>query len=129
MSHRSTKLRTRIAAAILAVALVPASAGAIGYYNLPGNFCQCFGYGVGAGYHAPLVLGPISNHGCFADNLRRLPYAPAPYCDWSARGYDGGECGCAIGEPSMLEPTVAPTEAPLPAPALAPAAYRVPFRY
>lgn len=126
MSHRSTKPRTWFTAALLASALIPTSAGAVGYYNLPGNFCQCFGYGKGAGYHAPLVLGPISQHGWCSDNLRRLPYPPAPHCNWS----DGSECGCAVGEPSMLEPTVAPTEAPLPTPvrAIAPAAYRVPFR-
>ena len=44
----------------------------IGYYNLPGNFCQCFGYGNGGGYHACLVLGPANCGGCCDQHEVRL---------------------------------------------------------
>jgi len=51
---------------------------AVGYWNLPGNFCQCAGYGWGAGHHSCLVLGPMSCNGCCAHNEVRLPCAPQP---------------------------------------------------
>jgi hypothetical protein len=116
------------------IALASPPALAIGYWNVPGNVCQCWGYGLGAGYHAPLVLGPVSIKGCLAHNEVRLPYSPAPpYC-WT--GCSGG--GCAIGEASALESELTPGAPsgpmpiePTPAPELAPgpAAFRVPFRY
>lgn len=107
-------------------ALAPSAARAIGYYNMPGNCCQCWGYGCGAGYHSCLMLGPISYHGYCSHGVERLPCSPcAPYgyanCNYG--------CGCDVGEPSMLEPNAAPTPMPAPQPALSPAAYRVPFRY
>jgi hypothetical protein len=51
---------------------------AAGYWNVPSTFCQCIGYGCGAGYHAPLVLGPVSHAGWLDHNEIRLPYAPRP---------------------------------------------------
>jgi hypothetical protein len=52
---------------------------AVGYWNMPGSFCQCIGCGFGGGYHAPLVLGPVSCDGWLGINERRLPYPPTPY--------------------------------------------------
>jgi hypothetical protein len=133
VSHGLLKLCGALTVALVLIALAPRPAMAIGYWNVPGNVCQCWGYGNGAGYHAPLVLGPLSCKGCLAHNERRLPYAPAPPCYWMGCG---SQSGCAIGEPSMLESEVMPEPTPavllakpMPAPASDPAAFRVPFRY
>ena len=75
-------------AAIVCVAASAGSAWAIGYYNLPGSFCQCFGYGNGAGHHSCLVLGPSSCHGFCATNEVRLECPPQPPYGY----YAGGPC-------------------------------------
>jgi hypothetical protein len=134
VSRSLFKLCAAFGVAHLIIGLVATPATAIGYWNVPGNVCQCWGYGNGAGYHAPLVLGPVSLKGCLAHNEVRLPYAPAPpYC-WTRCG--GSESCCEIGEPSMLESEALPgptrAAAPVtPTRSLAPdsATYRVPFRY
>lgn len=131
MLNRRLRLCAALAVGLSLVAWAPATAWAIGYYNLPGNFCQCFGYGNGPGYHAPLVLGPVSCHGCCHHGVERLPSAPcSPYAGFGC-GYGCGDCGCDVGEPSLLEPTAEPMPAPGPMlePAPTPAAFRVPFRY
>ena len=66
------------AAAVAVVLCVTAPAQAIGYWNVPGNFCQCFGYGWGAGHHACFVLGPPNCDGFLAHGEVRLPHAPQP---------------------------------------------------
>jgi hypothetical protein len=78
-------------AAILAIeAIGAAQARAAGYYNMPGNFCQWWGHGFGAGYHAPLILGPPTCRGWCAGNETRLLYAPAPCCSCCQCGmFDG----------------------------------------
>ena len=35
-----------------------AAAQSLGPKDMPSRLCQCFGYGWGAGYHAPLVRTP-----------------------------------------------------------------------
>jgi hypothetical protein len=65
-------------AAMLGVLSAATPAFAVGYWNVPGNVAQWWGYGWGAGHHACLVLGPVSHKGAFAHNHRRLPYAPQP---------------------------------------------------
>jgi hypothetical protein len=102
-----------IVAGIAALGAGPASAG--GYYNLPGSFCQCFGYGYGAGYHACLVLGPSTPSGFCVPNEVRLPYAPGP--SYGCYGY--GDCGSTNG---LADPAFVPTYGPPPAPS--PAAMR-----
>jgi hypothetical protein len=86
-------------------------AAATGYWNLPSTFCQCVGCGFGAGYHAPLVLGPANWDGFCAHNEVRLPCAPsAPYC-----GNHCGNGGSHFGAPTLLEPAPAqPAPAPVP---------------
>jgi hypothetical protein len=113
---------------LLLSALLPAPAVAIGYYNLPGNICQWCGYGMGAGYHAPMVLGPPSVTGALSHNTQRLWRAPAPPCSSFSYDPSGGD---AMTEPTMLDPTRTPSPELLPVPpaATTPAAYRVPFRY
>jgi hypothetical protein len=77
-------------------------ASAIGYWNIPGNFCQWWGYGNGPGYHAPMVLGPVSHQGWHDCNLTRLPYPPKPanYCN----GGCGGDANFGeYGQPTVLE--------------------------
>jgi hypothetical protein len=82
----------RVAAAFataFAMVTAPMAAHAVGYWNVPGNVCQCWGYGWGAGHHACLTLGPITNEGCFAHNEVRLPCAPQPpYACYSDPGYN-----------------------------------------
>ena len=101
---------------LFAVDVAPVSA--VGYYNLPGSFCQCFGYGNGAGHHACLVLGPSTPWGCCAPNEVRLPCPPRPSYD----GYGCGNCGCSGGDPSLIEPSALPFNGPQFAPS--PAAMR-----
>lgn len=65
-------------------------AHAVGFYNMPGDFCQWTGHCFSGGYHAPLVLGPVRFDRAVFPNVTRLsqapnPYGCAPYC-----GYGGG---------------------------------------
>jgi len=113
----------RAAAAIVVVASIVAvvavrEAKAIGYWNEPGNFCQCLGYGDGAGYHAPLILGPPDHCGWFTLHEVRLACPPGPpnYC-CNCYGC-GGSCGCGESDQSLLEPA-APVAQPQPTPASA----------
>lgn len=96
-------LLTSVVGAMLFVPIVGRSALATGYWNVPSTICQCFGYGCGAGYHTPLVLGPISCKGCLAINERRLPYPPSPPCP----GY-----GCQHHGSAIVPPTAVPAAAP-----------------
>ena len=102
---------TTLAAVLLVISAATMPAGATGYWNLPGSFCQCIGVGWGAGYHAPLVLGPIDYHHWCDHNEVRLPYSPASHC-----GYGYGGCGCLDCQPSRLEPNVLPPPRSTPAP-------------
>ena len=110
---------TQLLAALCAVAIlgtlaVP-SASAIGYYNLPGSFCQCFGYGKGAGYHACLVLGPSTAEGCCATNEVRLAYPPRPpYAYYGSYGCGPLGVETWLGEPTRL-PSPGPQYSPGPA--------------
>jgi hypothetical protein len=113
LRHRLIKLAVALGAAVGLLATTAAPASAIGYYNLPGSFCQCFGYGNGAGHHACLVLGPASCAGFCATHEVRLEHPPQP-----PYGYYGccanGQCG-AMSRGTWLEG---------PEPSLAPAAMR-----
>jgi hypothetical protein len=71
---------------LLAAAFSAVPVYAFGYWNVPSNFCQCAGYGLGAGYHACYVLGPSTLHDCFAHGEVRVPCAPQP-------AYSCGDCG------------------------------------
>jgi hypothetical protein len=111
--------------AISAVACGGVEAQATGYFNLPGTHAQWAGHGFGAGYHAPLLLGPMRHDGPLLGNQVRLPYSPVPY--YGCVGC--GDCGRMIEEPTTMEgavPTTAPAEMPphtstaLPAPASEP---------
>ena len=93
------RLRLLLSLTLLAAACTAAPAPAAGYWNVPSNFCQCMGHGCGAGYHAPLVLGPVSCSGWLDRNEIRLPYAPRPHY-----GHGSGNCSDSFHGPSMLEP-------------------------
>jgi hypothetical protein len=97
----------------LVSATIDTPANATGYWNLPSSIYQSMGYGCGAGYHAPLLLGPRSCAGWFATNERRLPYAPAP----PHAGCNYGD-SCQFAAPTMLEPArFVPAQQPMePAP-------------
>ncbi|MCI0335465.1 MAG: hypothetical protein L0228_19835 [Planctomycetes bacterium] len=75
-------------AALLVGVNVTVPVQASGYWNMPGNFCQCWGYGWGGGYHACLVLGPTSCGGFCTHNLVRVPHAPRP--PYECRGVVNG---------------------------------------
>jgi hypothetical protein len=89
---------------LLETAARPAEAA--GYWNVPSNFWQCAGCCCGGGYHAPLVLGPMSCRGWCAKNHYRLPHAPAP-C------YGGGYCGGGFEQPTIMDPAPQPVVAPI----------------
>ena len=91
--------------ALIAVFTSSSVASAMGYWNLPGNFCQWCGCGFSGGYHAPYVLGPINGGCCEAWNEVRMPYAPNPYA--CAPCNSGGCGGYSRG---MESPTVMPME-------------------
>jgi hypothetical protein len=79
---------------------------AAGYFNMPGNMMQRTGHGYGAGYHAPLILGPIKFDGWHVRNEVRLPSAPRASCACAG----GGDCGQMMETPSMMQGVV-PTPA------------------
>jgi len=93
---------TTIGAALVLTSSIPANAS--GYWNMPSSFSQHWGYGFGAGYHAPMILGPIRWDGWQAPNEVRLPYSPSvPY------GCDGClNCGADFAAPTLMEPAPAP---------------------
>ena len=95
-----------LAVATWFVAIYASPAGAAGYWNVPSNFWQCAGCGCGGGYHAPLVLGPMSWHGWCSKNHYRLPHAPAT-C------YGCGHRGGGFEQPTILEPAPQPVVAPV----------------
>jgi hypothetical protein len=101
--------RSGVAAAIVAIWVLHHSsktAEAAGYWNVPSNFCQCVGCGCGGGYHAPLVLGPMSCSGWCAKNHYRLPHAPAP-C------HGCGHWGGGFEQPTIMDPPPQPAVAPV----------------
>lgn len=83
--HRRSEI-IAVLAVLLAVLSTATPAYALGYWNLPGNAAQWWGYGWGGGHHACFVLGPVSHHGAFSHRHVRLPHAPQPAYGWS------GEC-------------------------------------
>jgi len=109
-------VRVAVVCAIgLGSAVLDEPASAIGYYNLPGTFCQCFGYGNGAGHHACLALGPSTCFGFGPPNEVRLPYPPQPPCRCAPC-----PCGLPADDGSWLpEPSELPPAGPslLPSPA------------
>jgi hypothetical protein len=123
-----------LATAVFAVSVPIAPASAVGYWNVPGNVAQWWGYGWGAGHHACYVLGPISHKGAFAHNHKRLPHPPQP-----AYGcYDGGFYNYDFRQPQQFmaneympspqlaaptsPPILTPDTLPIPDPAPAPEA-------
>jgi hypothetical protein len=103
-----------VVAACIAAVSVPQARG-VGYWNEPGNFCQCVGYGKGAGYHAPFILGPPEHCGWFNPHEVRLACPPGPPSYYNC----GATCGCSEDDQSLLEPVTAPIAEPQPAPAWA----------
>lgn len=96
---------------VAAVACGAAGARATGYFNLPGTHAQWAGHGFGAGYHAPLLLGPMRHDGPLLGNQVRLPCSPAPCCGFSA----SNDCGRMIESPTAM-PDVVSTRGPAAAP-------------
>jgi hypothetical protein len=86
-------------------------ARAAGYWNMPGTFAQRTGHGYGAGYHAPLLLGPVRCDGWGLGNQVRLPHAPLPYHGCGT----GRDCGRNIEATTSMESDV-PTASTAPAP-------------
>jgi hypothetical protein len=82
-------------------------ARAAGYWNMPGTHAQRAGHGYGAGYHAPLILGPVRFDGWGLGNQVRLPYSPSPYHVWA----NCSDCGRMEEAQSSME-AVVPTRPP-----------------
>jgi hypothetical protein len=114
----------RSSAILVALPLIAAaaeSAPGAGYWNIPGTCCQRLGCGYGAGYHAPLVLGPISCDGWCAPHVQQLPYPPTPVLS------PAPACNCRPGIDSshLFQPSVLLPSGTMTAPA--PAAHRSPI--
>jgi hypothetical protein len=79
---------------------------------MPGTFCQWNGCGFSGGYHAPLVLGPLTNE-CFdGPNEIRLSQAPNPYGCATCYG-EGIGCG-SCSQAAVIAPVqAAPSQAPV----------------
>jgi hypothetical protein len=120
------RLLARVAslAVLLAAVSAAAQAHALGYWNVPGNSNQWWGYGWGAGHHACLVLGPSDCQGCFDHREVRVPYSPQPPYAY----YDCGQCNFDFRNTPPYVPAehypgpaaTAPASAPLPPPAARP---------
>ena len=106
-SRRFTKFAAVTCVALAAWTVAATPAFAAGYYNLPGSFCQCFGYGNGAGYHACLVLGPLSCRGFCTTHEVRLDCPPQPPYGY----YGNARCGSSMGGTLLEEPVPTPTPA------------------
>jgi hypothetical protein len=110
MARRFNRFRFTSALTIIIVLGSAAVASATGYWNMPGTFCQWSGHGYGGGYHAPLVLGPVTYECLSTPNDVRLPCAPNPYACAPYYG-NGGGCGCGGSQPTMMSPSVQPVPA------------------
>lgn len=75
-------------------------------FNSPSSFAQCMGYGVGAGYHAPLVFGQACSWRASQRGLVWLPASPAPCShgcnDWSEPSFYGSGYNSGYAPPSGL---------------------------
>lgn len=103
-------IRRPLAVLIVAVAALAISQSALatGWWNLPCTCWQWNGCGYGGGYHAPLVLGPLT-HECFQrPNQYRVDQAPNPY---ACAPYNGESCGCNGGaEATSMPPSSQPVQ-------------------
>lgn len=112
---RAIQLAAATGAAFGLLAVAPSSASAIGYYNVPGSFWQCVGYGNGAGHHACLMLGPLSCRGFCSTHEVRVACPPGPpnsYYGYCANGWNG-----PMSEGSWIDgPTLPPPSSPEPMP-------------
>ena len=79
----------------VAVAAAPAGAFAAGWFNMPTAIEQCFGYGYGAGYHAPLLLGQPHKAKIASQRIVRLPapLTPPPAPAFTSPSYLPGAVG------------------------------------
>jgi hypothetical protein len=101
--------------AVVLLSFTARPASAIGYWNMPGNFCQCFGYGWGPGYHASMVLGPPTCEGIFAHDVVRLPAAPSAAGGRSSSQLPAYHRQPMFYQPSTLPPVPPATTTPVPA--------------
>jgi|tagenome__1003787_1003787.scaffolds.fasta_scaffold20428159_2 hypothetical protein len=111
MRRRNSKVCLSTVFAVLFTVSCIEQARATGYWNMPGTFAQRTGHGYGAGYHAPLLLGPVRCDGWGLGNQVRLPYSPLPNYGCGS----GGDCGRMVEAPTSMESAV-PTTTTAPAP-------------
>lgn len=64
---------------MIGVVVLGSHASASGFFNMPTSLRQCLGVGFGAGYHAPLLLGPVHRAPTASQSVIRVrqPFAPA----------------------------------------------------
>jgi hypothetical protein len=123
-------LRTGIAALTLVVAALSVesvAAASLGPSKLPSRVGQCFGYGYGAGHHAPIVKTP-GQHPKHAPRYVHMPrhcgpLYPAPY---APVGCYGNACH---GEPTPAAAPIVPTPTPEVLPDVAPLEDRHTWRF
>lgn len=118
MAQRITLALAVTSAAALIAFAAARPAAAIGYFNVPGSFCQCMGYGNGAGHHSCLVLGPMSCQGFCSTHEVRVECPPQPPYAYYNNLYRAGSNGTWIQEsvPVQFAPQSTPAAEPLPTP-------------
>jgi hypothetical protein len=91
-----------------------AAAQSLGPKDMPSRVCQCFGYGWGAGYHAPLVRTP----GVYPQRVPRNVRIPADCGSLYPAAYEPLGCSgqsCYEGRPNLSSPAMPPASIePLP---------------
>ena len=126
MSIRQHSMPWRLAAAVAMLASA-CEAAAISPSAMPSRVAQYFGYGYGAGHHAPIVRTP-GQHPEHIPRYARVPRSygplyPAPYAPIGCYGeacYQAPTSGTMMPEPVR---TPAPTLVPEPIPASMPAVH------
>ena len=109
---------------LLAIAFSLLSSVATGFccnhWHMPSTCPQCFGYGYGPGYHAPMIRPCHHRH---RHHTPRFVYAPTcgQTCHLGCGGYGGYLTGPASMTPQPMQHSREPTPAPMPVETLPPA--------
>jgi hypothetical protein len=128
----------RLRCGLIAIAVVmacaaagDASAQAIGLYHMPSTVPQYFGWGYGAGHHAPLVCTAAQRPGRSARIAKAPPcYGPLGPAVYEPIGCYGGSCSTAPhanAGPVLLHPQITATPVAPQTPRVAPATAMVPM--
>lgn len=117
-----TSWRPALTAALAAAATLSvhaAAAQSMGYMRMPSTLPQYFGFGYGAGHHAPIVRTPLKR----PDRVQRVMIVGPQHSQWAPAGYAPIGChdGACMSHEHAYEhwehatPAIMPTTAPQPA--------------